>query len=173
MIRRTDRLPLSFFSSASGVAILAVAACSLAATPELSASDQAKIRAVSDAYCAAWLGKTPEQSVMHLFDKDAVLLPHHGVEPVMGDKAIRAFWFPKDAPPTTVTSLTQRIDEVGGSGDFAFIRGHSRVSWISGTGPDAKAVSLAGTFLTILRRQRDGSWLITHHTWDDPPPRAQ
>src|SRR5262245_28242395 len=142
-----------------GAALAASAPNTPAAGPELSAGDQTRIRAVSDSYCAGWLGKTPEQSVMRLFDKNAVLLPHHGVEPLVGEKAIRAFWFPKDAPPTTVTKLTQSIDEIGGSGDLAFLRGLSSVSWISGMGPDAKAVSLAGTFLTLLRRQPDGSWL--------------
>ncbi|HEY6928523.1 MAG TPA: hypothetical protein VJA66_02500 [Thermoanaerobaculia bacterium] len=110
---------------------------------------------------------------MRLFSETAVLLPHHGVEPVVGEKAIRTFWFPKTGPPTKVTRLTHSIDEVGGSGDFGYIRGHSGVSWISGTGPDSRIRSLAGTFLAILRRQPDGSWQITHFMWDDPPPRGQ
>ncbi len=133
----------------------------------LSAADEAKIRAVSEAYCAAWLAND-EAAVLALFSRDAVLLPHHGLDPVVGEKAIRAFWFPKDGPPTTVTKLTQRIDEVGGTCDLAYMRGHSAVGWISGKGPDAKVSSNAGTFLNLLRKQADGAWLITHQMWDDP-----
>lgn len=144
----------------------------LEASRGLSAADEAKIRAVSEAYCAAWLAND-EAAVLALFSKDAVLLPHHGLDPVAGQSAIRAFWFPKDGPPTTVTVLTQRIDEVGGTCDLAYMRGHSTVSWTSGKGPAARVSSNAGTFLNLLRRQPGGSWLITHQMWDDPtnPPR--
>ena len=136
----------------------------------LSPEDEARIRAVSKAYCDGWLSKDAEERVLRLFAKDAVLLPHHGLEPVTGEEAMRRFWFPKGGPVTTVTKLTQSIDEIGGSGDVAYMRGHHSVSWTSGSGPGAPATSLSGTFLMILRRQPDGSWRITHHMWDDPPP---
>ena len=137
-------------------------------SPPLSAADFERIRAVSRSYCDAWLAND-EAAVLRLFTKDAVLLPHHGLEPVVGEASIRAFWFPKSGPPTTVTTLTQTVDEIGGSGDIAYLRGHSAVSWVSGTGTAAKTSSNAGTFLNILRRQPDGAWLITHQMWDDPP----
>ncbi len=157
---------------------LALAALFLAAAvagggpPGLSPAETARIREVHGAYRAAWLAND-EARVLALFTADAVLLPHHGVEPVVGEAAIRAFWFPKGAAPTTVTELEQPIDEIGGSCDVAYIRGHSRVAWITGLGKDAKAASNAGTFLTLLRRQPDGSWKITHQMWDDPPPRPR
>ena len=137
-------------------------------SPPLSPADRERIRFVSQAYCDAWL-KNDEAAVLRLFTKDAVLLPHHGLDPVVGEEAIRAFWFPKGGPPTTVTKLTQTVDEIGGSGDFAYLRGRSAVSWVSGTAAAAKTSSNAGTFLNILRRQPDGSWRITHQMWDDPP----
>jgi len=134
----------------------------------LTRADSGKARAVVEAFRLAWLANDPE-AVMRLFTKDAVLLPHHGLAPVVGDPAIRRFWWPADSPPTTVTEFSQPIDEVGGSGNLAYVRGRSTVSWVSGKGPEAKSFSNAGTQLMLLRRQPDGSWLISHLMWDDPP----
>lgn len=131
-------------------------------------NDEAKIRAVIREFEKAWLAND-EEGVMRLFTEDAVLLPHHGVEPRVGKKAARAFWFPKSGPPTTVTELSHTIDEIGGSGDLAYLRAHSRVAWTSGTAADAKKSGNAGTLLVLLRRQPDGSWRISHQMWDDPP----
>lgn len=136
----------------------------------VSRDDEAKIRGVIRDYERAWLAND-EEGVMRLFTDDAVLLPHHGVEPRVGKKAARAFWFPKGGPPTTVTELTHTIDEIGGSGDLAYLRGHSRVAWTTGTGADAKKSGNAGTLLVLLRRQPDGSWRISRQMWDDPPNR--
>lgn len=135
---------------------------------ELPPNEVAKIRAVVREYETAWLAND-EEGVMRLFSEDAVLLPHHGVEPQVGKKAARAFWFPKTGPPTAVTELSHTIDEIGGSGDIAYLRAHSRVAWTSGAGADAKKSGNAGTLLVLLRRQPDGSWRISHQMWDDPP----
>jgi uncharacterized protein (TIGR02246 family) len=138
----------------------------------LSAEDEKRVRAVLLEYRRAWLANDAE-AVLRLFSRDAVLLPHHGVEPVAGIEAARAFWFPRDTPPTTITELELTVDQVGGSCDMAFARGHSRVSWITGKAADARKSSNAGTNLTLLRRQADGSWRITHQMWDDPVPVAR
>jgi uncharacterized protein (TIGR02246 family) len=136
----------------------------------LTPDDEAKIRGVMRDYEKSWLAND-EEGVMRLFTEDAVLLPHHGVEPRVGKSAARAFWFPKGGPPTTVTELSHTIDEIGGSGDLAYLRGHSRVAWTTGTGVSARKSGNAGTVLVLLRRQPDGSWRITHQMWDDPPNR--
>ena len=152
---------LAVFAGAPGIARAAGAA-------SLSPADEAKVRGVIRDYEKAWLAND-EEGVMRLFTEDAVLLPHHGVEPRAGKSAARAFWFPKGGPPTTVTELTHTIDEIGGSGDLAFVRGHSRVAWTTGLGAEAKKSGNAGTVLVLLRRQPDGSWRISHQMWDDPP----
>jgi uncharacterized protein (TIGR02246 family) len=149
-------------------AALAVAASLSGAEPGgIPAADEAKIRAVLESYRKAWLAGDAE-GVLRLFAKDAVLLPHHGAEPVIGIEAARAFWFPP-GPPVAVTELTQMVDQIGGSCDLAYARGHSRVAWIAGEGSGAKTFFNAGTNLTLFRRQPDGSWRITHQMWDDPP----
>ena len=145
----------------------------LAAGPEtLTAQDQTRIRAVLAAYRAAWLANDAE-GVLRLFTEDTVLMPHHGVEPVVGKSAARAFWFPANGPPTTVTAFTQIVDAIGGTCDLAYVRGHSRVEWTTGTGAEARKSGNAGTNLTLLRRQADGSWRIAVQMWDDPPNQAR
>jgi uncharacterized protein (TIGR02246 family) len=135
----------------------------------LSASEEAKIRGVLKAYRKAWLANDAD-GVLRVFSDDAVLMPHHGVEPVVGKAAARAFWFPA-GPPTTITAFTLTVDQVGGVSDMAWARGHSRVEWVTGTGPEAKRSGNAGTNLAVLRRQKDGSWRVAVMMWDDPPTR--
>ncbi len=158
---------------AVATAILGAAASALGTSaPRVSPTDEAKVRAVLEQYRSAWLANDAE-AVLRLFTADAVLLPHHGVEPVVGIEAARAFWFPKGGPPTTITEFALTVDETGGSGDLAFARGHSRLAWVTGEGAAAKRSSNAGTWLTLLGRQPDGSWRITHQMWDDPPAQTR
>ena len=138
-------------------------------TGDLTAADHAKIRTVLETYRSAWLANDAE-AVLRLFTEDAVLMPHHGVEPVLGKKAARAFWFPAGGPPTTITAFTQTLDQIDGNSGLAYVRGHSRVEWVTGAGSGATRSGNAGTNLTVLRRQPDGSWRIAVQMWDDPPP---
>src|SRR5215208_2864925 len=61
--------------STASTLLLALLAVSVAAHPEkLSDSDAAKVRAVNEAYAAAWLKNDPE-AVLNTLSKDAVLIP--------------------------------------------------------------------------------------------------
>ncbi len=62
-------------------------------------------------------------SVMATLTRDAVLLPG-GLEPIVGEKAIRGFWWPADGPSTTVISMDQVVDDVTADGSIAVVRGH-------------------------------------------------
>jgi uncharacterized protein (TIGR02246 family) len=125
---------------------------------------RAAIVARVECYGAAWRANDPAR-VLANFTDDAVLMPHHGVEPVAGTDAIRRFWWPEGSPPTTVTRFDRTIDEIVGAGDFAFVRGHFTLEFRT-SGDQVRAT--AGTYVMLLRRTR-GRWLITHHMWDDPP----
>ncbi len=134
----------------------------------LSATDDARIRRVVATYAAAWRAND-EPAALALIARNAVLVPHHGLEPVSGENALRAFWSPKDAPGATVARLAQHIDEVGGACGLAYASARLTVGWTSGKGADAKTWATTGTLLTLLRKQGDGSWLITRLMWDDTP----
>src|SRR5215813_1459517 len=102
-------------------AVLGLAAAAIlspplrAADPEgvLAPAEDAKVRAVLETYRKAWLANDAD-GVLSVFLDDAVLMPHHGVEPVIGKPAARAFWFPA-GPPTTITAFTLTVDQVGGN----------------------------------------------------------
>ena|SRR5581483_1502988 len=132
------------------------------ATVALPAADAAAIRAATLAYRDAWLANDAER-VMATLTADAVLLPS-GLPPIQGPTAIRAFWFPSAAPATTVTAMDLTIDEIDGSGDIAFVRGRGTLTFTSG--PSA-AQSLRSTFINVLKRQPNGSWLIASRMWSD------
>ena len=140
---------------------------------ELGPDDKAKIKAVIEAYRTSWLEGDAE-GVMKTLAEDATLLPHHGVTPVRGSAAIRKFWWPADSPPTKITKFTMEIQEIGGRAGVAYAWGKFALSysWKESDGRE-KSFSNAGTQLMVLRQQADGSWRITHHMWDDPPPQAQ
>jgi uncharacterized protein (TIGR02246 family) len=151
--------------------ILLVGSANATDSTPISPADKQAVQAVNDAYRKAWLANDAE-GVRRLFTDDAVLLPHHGVDPVQGMRAINDFWWPSDAPPTTVTKLEMTAQEIGGQGDIAYVWGRAEVAWTSGNGGGAKTFSNRGTYLSILRRQPAGGWKISHHMWDDPPIRT-
>ncbi len=155
--------------SRSTLAVLALAlgtACAHGGAPRADADVQA-LRAVNDAYRGAWLANDAE-GVMRLFAPDAVLMPHHGLAPVVGSEEIRAFWF-APGPATTITRLDLQLDDISVRDDTGLVRGRSQVEWTVAKEGGVERWRNAGTFLTVLRREPGGAWRITHHMWDDPP----
>jgi uncharacterized protein (TIGR02246 family) len=126
-----------------------------------------RLRAVNHAYRAAWLAGD-SAAVLRLFAPDAVLLPHHGDPAIVGVDAIRAFWWPPSAPPTTITALDITTEGADVQGDFGTLWGRFHLAFSFETEGKRRSVSNAGTYLMVLRRQPDGEWRITHRMWDDP-----
>jgi uncharacterized protein (TIGR02246 family) len=151
----------------AAVLVLALgAACAHGGARSADADVQA-LRTVNDAYRRAWLANDSE-GVMRLFAPDAVLMPHHGLQPVVRAEQIRAFWF-APGPATTITRLDLQLDDIAVRDDTGLVRGRSEVEWTVARDGEVERWRNAGTFLTVLRRGPDGAWLITHHMWDDPP----
>ena len=134
----------------------------------LSASDVAAIRAVLERYRVGWLAGNPD-TVRSCFAQNAVLLPHHGVLPVVGMAAINEFWFPASSAKTTIIKFVQTLDEVGGEGTLAYVRGRSEVAWTVEETAKSQNWRNGGNFLAVLKKQADGKWLMSHLIWDDPP----
>jgi uncharacterized protein (TIGR02246 family) len=157
---------------------LAIALCSTssltaeACGPKLMAEDVANIEAIHQAYSQAWL-QGDEAGVLTLFTDDAVIMPHHGDEPLVGKRAIKAFWFPAGPPTTKITKLELKTDEIGGNQCLAYARGRFSLAWRSEVKGTTKTTSNAGTYLDIVSKQPDGSWKISHHMWDDPVPQVR
>jgi uncharacterized protein (TIGR02246 family) len=131
-------------------------------------ADPALVRDVLEHYRTSWLKNDPD-GVRACFTQDAVLMPHHGLEPIVGMKAINDFWFPPTNTRTTILSFARTTDEIEINGTRAYARGRSEVAWRvedKGTSVDWRT---AGNYMTILKKQADGKWLISHLIWDDLP----
>jgi uncharacterized protein (TIGR02246 family) len=142
-------------------------ACRSGVAREDSANDVRSLRAVNEAYRAAWLAGD-SAAVLRLFATDAVLLPHHGDPPLVGLPAIRAFWWPPETPPTVVTSLDITTEGADVHGDQGVLWGRFALAFSFEVDGQQRSLRNAGTYLMVLRRQADGEWRITHRMWDDP-----
>ena len=134
---------------------------------KLSATDVAKIRAVNEAYAAAWLHNDP-QAVLNIFSNDAVLIPQ-GNRPVEGIEAIKKFWWPADGPRTIIKSFTITTDEIGGEGNWGYVRGTFQFSFSYEEKGKMTELTNTGNYMMIMKRQADGSWRISHRMWGDLP----
>jgi uncharacterized protein (TIGR02246 family) len=133
------------------------------------AAELGHLRAVNDRYRNAWLAGD-SAAVLRLFAPDAVLLLHHGDPPVVGIEAIRAFWWPPNAPPTTVTSLDLTTEGAEVEGPVGVLWGRFALAFSFAAEGRRSSLQNSGTYLMVLRRKADGEWRITHRMWDDPVP---
>jgi uncharacterized protein (TIGR02246 family) len=162
----------SFFRLFALAALLLVAAPRVYPATDkslpLSPSDETALKAVLEKYRTGWLSGNID-AVRSSFTEDAVLMPHHGIPPVVGMVAINEFWFPASSTKTKITKFTQTLDEVSGEGALAYVRGKSEVAWTVEDHGKLQRWRNAGNFLAIFRKQDDGKWLISRLMWDDPP----
>jgi uncharacterized protein (TIGR02246 family) len=159
---------LSIASVAVLVALIADTNPVLAEGSSLSMNDRKEIQAVLEHFRTGWLAGDADV-VRSTFTRDAVLLPHHGVAPVVGSAAINQFWWPADSAKTTITKFIQTLDEIGGSGNIAYVRGRSEVAWTIEDQKSPEKWRNAGNFMALLRRDVNGKWRMSHLIWDDPP----
>ncbi len=130
----------------------------------LTAADRAAVRALEESYRTAWLAND-SAAVMATLVSDAVLMPA-GVEPLVGDSAIRAYWWPDDGSRTTITRYDIDLDEVDGSGDLAYVRGRGLLEFTYvGPGGEASDLASEAAHLSIARRGEDGRWRIIRRAW--------
>lgn len=147
-----------------------LAACHSDVGGENPDADLDRLKAVNDAYEAAWLAGD-SAAVLRMFEPDAVLLPHHGDPPIVGLDAIRAFWWPRNAPPTTVTALDITTDGAALDRRHGTLWGRFALAFSLETKDGLHSGRNVGTYLMVLRRQSNGEWRITHRMWGDPVPR--
>lgn len=105
-------------------------------------------------------------SVAALYTEDAKLLPA-GSEMGTGKQAIQAFW--ESALKMGVRSLTLETLDIGYEGDLAYEIGTYSLD-IQPEG--GQATTDRGKYVTVRKRQPDGSWKLVADIWnsDSPPP---
>lgn len=146
------------------------AACSTQATvdPQLTAEDIDAIHELSLAYPAAWVAND-SAAVMATLADDAVLIPALGTDPVKGAAAIREFFWPEDAPPSTVPAFTMNPEEIDGTGDIAYVWGTMSLSFAVEEQGATQLYSTDGNYLMVMRRDDSDQWKITRYIWNHPP----
>jgi ketosteroid isomerase-like protein len=133
----------------------------------LSDGDLEQIRALETAYVEAW-ERNDRDAIMAIVDEDPVLIPN-GMEPIAGRRAVEAFWWPADGPSTTITSYATEIDEIGGSGDVAWVRGRGSLSFRWEENGAVREQTSRNVFLMTAQRREDGSWKLKTRMWNNLP----
>ena len=147
--------------------ILCLSAPLVYAADGLTSEDIQNIKQVHEKYRQAWLAGDAD-GVRAVFVDQPVLLPHHGDPPRVGRQQLDRFWFAPGAAPTKVVTLNLTYEEIGGSGNTAYVWGNDTVSWVASQGGVERTVTNKGTYLNVLRKQSNEEWKISHHMWDDP-----
>jgi uncharacterized protein (TIGR02246 family) len=139
-----------------------------AGPPILSSGDESAVRALMEKYRLSWLANDAD-GVRSVFSPNAVIMPHHGLSPAVGSKAISDFWFPPNAPKTTILKYERTIDEISGDGSLAYVRGQSEVAWMVDNKGVPEHWKTSGTYLAILNKDVRGRWWVSVMSWDDTP----
>ena len=135
-----------------------------AATLELTDADRRAIRANDSLYVSAWQ-RDDTAGVLSTLEPNPVLMPG-GLRPLRGVDQARAFWWPADGSHTKIEYFQRTIDEIGGAGTVAFVRGTDSLRFLY-TPKDGKPQEsgMRSETLAVVRRQADGSWKIARMAW--------
>lgn len=145
------------------------AACSTQTVDQrLTAEDIEAIRELNLVYPSAWLANDPD-AVMATLTDDAVLIPALGTDPVRGAEAIREFFWPPDAPPSTIPLFEMNPDGIEGAGDIAYVWGTMSLSFSIEDEGESQLYTTAGNYLMVMRRDDSDQWKIARYIWNHPP----
>lgn len=147
-------------------AAILLAACAERA-PSAPPTAEEGLRALDRAYAEAWLAASPadqERAVLALFDREAVIMPDGAAGPEEGLSSLRRFWFPDDAPTTTVSHFDRQIDDIEVNGDLGVVSGRYVLSFRY----DGKDMTQKGNYV-LVARYGGGAWRIKRMIWNDMP----
>jgi len=139
----------------------ALAAC--AGQGGASDADLAMARSLTPAFMKAAETKDAD-AVAALYSEDAMVMPP-GSPAVQGRAAIQAFW--RKTLLSAIRKVTLLPGDLRMANDIAFEVGTYRLDL---TLPDGSAASDSGKYITLMRRQPDGSWKMTHDIWSSDAP---
>ena len=137
-------------------------------SPSWTAADERAIRAVDSAYVAGWL-RDDTVAVLRTLATDAVLMPA-SQHPLATPNDIRAFWWPSDGSHTKILTFGRTIDEVGGEGNVAWVRGTDTLTYSYDKGAVHSQLGSRSMTLAVWRRQADGTWRIGRMMWGTRGP---
>ncbi len=162
----SPRAQQKFVSVVTFTAFALAAACAPPEPADTRAQDGAAIRALETAWSSALQAKDVDKFVAY-YAPDAVALPPN--EPIATTPAdIRKGISGLMALPGLSMTFHPTSVGVAKSGDVAYTYG---VYDMSVTGPDGKPVTDKGKYVTVYKKQADGSWKAAVDTFNsDLPP---
>jgi uncharacterized protein (TIGR02246 family) len=139
--------------------------CASAPPPPAPDTRDADMRAVKDLE-AAWLKDTatkdPEKWAAYFADDGSALYP--GMATLSGKQAIKAAMAPLMADPNFSLTFESSRMEASKGGDMVYSQGTYTSSM---TNPKTKKpVTEKGKYLTVFRKQADGSWKVVADTFN-------
>ena len=137
-------------SSAALALLLSLGACQTY-SGGLSEADLTAIQAASDTWVATY-NENDWDALADLFATDATIMPPNS--PIVAGREAIAAW---EAAYETGFQIAFDVEEIGGEGDIAYVRGRSCVFIPLEAGEYGVDV---GKFLEIRERGENGDWLI-------------
>ncbi|HXI02615.1 MAG TPA: nuclear transport factor 2 family protein [Candidatus Saccharimonadales bacterium] len=134
--------------------------------------EQQGIELLMKNYAGAWIKNRPPL-ILHLFEDDAVLLPHSGAPPVQGPDAMRDYWWPDGGADFWVTKMEITPDEIVTDGNLGYYRGRFSVGFDIRDGEKKTSYTNEGNILAVFHRDDGLRWYIKALSWDDPMPTAR
>jgi uncharacterized protein (TIGR02246 family) len=105
------------------------------------------------------------EPILNFYASDAVFLQPDG-ERITGSAALRVLF--QNVMATFNSDLTLHSQNLETSGDLAYDSGDFQET-LTTIATGAK-INSKGSYLIILKRQRDGNWRIIQHAWMGTPP---
>lgn len=131
--------------------------------PTFTPQDEAAIRATIDKALGTFNETGDMIAYTEIYYAEDATMHSPNAEPIKGRKAIQEFGasFPRMTNDYTVK-------EVYGQGDMAYVVGTYHLIFEDPTIPEDR-----GKYIEIWRRQKDGSWKITHDIFNTSLPMAE
>ena len=127
----------------------------------LTEADVAAVREVWDTMEAATFATDWDTYEQHL-TQDIVFLDPRIAGPLRGRAAWRE-WV--DTVDFSDVEGAFTVEEVSGGGDLAYMVLTFDASWVE----DGEKIEAKGKGLSLLRREDDGSWRMSHNAWNANP----
>lgn len=150
------------------VALSALLTSCTNSTPGTHDADVAALKDTEAAWVKDAATKDVQKWVAHYTDDAAVLLPDTPI--LTGKEAISGGLKPMLSDPNFALTFGATKVDVAKSGDLAYTRGTYS---LTASNPKTKApVTEKGKYLTVYRKQADGTWKAVEDTFmsDAPPP---
>jgi len=148
------------------IALMSGVACAAPATIDLEPEREALMQADRAWYESYANSDDPLAATMAgMANEVTVLAPDMPL--LQGYDAVRAMWAELEATPGFSLTWSPIAADVGGAGDLGYTRGSYEMSMTGSDGP----MTIIGKYLTVWRKQADGSWLVVADMFNaDGPP---